>query len=59
VVAAAILPTDGVSLPVFAGLAVGYAVLGVWFTVVSGRIGSERFDRGTEATRVQLGPVET
>ncbi len=54
VVAALVLPPDGVSLPIFLGLSVGYLVLGVGFTLVTSRMGSATFDRGTESTR---GPV--
>ncbi len=51
VIAALILPSNGVSVPIFLGLAVCYAVLAAAFWLVSGRIGPEVFDRGTEATR--------
>ena len=53
VIAAAILPPEGASLVVFVGLAVGYGVLGLWFVATSGRIGTERFDRGTESARIR------
>jgi MFS family permease len=51
VVAALVLPADGVSVPIFLSLAVGYLVLGLGFTLVTRRMGSATFDRGTESTR--------
>jgi MFS family permease len=51
VLASLVLPADGVSLPIFLSLSVGYLVLGLGFALVSGRIGAETFDRGTESTR--------
>ena len=54
VIAALVLPADGVSVPIFLGLAVAYLVLALGFTVVTRRMGSTTFDRGTESTR---GPV--
>ncbi|HPZ51268.1 MAG TPA: MFS transporter, partial [Propionibacteriaceae bacterium] len=49
VIAALILPANGVSVPVFLGLAVAYGVIAVGFAIWSGRIGPELFDRGTES----------
>ena len=49
VIAALILPANGVSVPVFLGLAVAYGVIAVGFAIWSGRIGAELFDRGTES----------
>lgn len=51
VIAAAVLPADGLSLPIFLGLAVAYLALAAAFTVVSGRLGAATFDRGTESTK--------
>ncbi len=51
VLAAAVLPSNGVSTPVFLGLAVAYALLGLIFQLISRQEGASTFDRGTEATR--------
>lgn len=51
VIAALVLPADGVSVPIFLGLSVGYLVLGLGFTLITRRLGSATFDRGTESTR--------
>jgi MFS family permease len=51
VIAALILPPNGVSVPMFLGLAGAYGVVAVLFAIGSGRIGAAAFDRGTESTR--------
>ncbi len=51
VLAALVLPPDGLSVPIFMGLAVAYLVLGLAFAVISARIGSATFDKGTESAR--------
>jgi MFS family permease len=48
VIGAAILPADGVSVPIVVALAVGYALLGVWFALVSRNLS---MDEGTESLR--------
>lgn len=48
VIGALILPVNGVSVPIFLGVAAAFALIGVWFALVSGRIGSAVFNRGTE-----------
>jgi MFS family permease len=48
VIGAAILPADGVSVPIIVGLAVAYALLGVWFALVSRSVS---MDEGTESLR--------
>jgi hypothetical protein len=51
VIAAVVLPADGVSGPIFLGLSAAYVILAVGFTLVTRRMGSATFDRGTESTR--------
>jgi MFS family permease len=51
VIAALVLPADGVSVPIFLSLAVGYLVLAVGFTLIARRLGAATFDLGTESTR--------
>ena len=52
VIAAFVLPADGVSVPIFLGLAVAYLVLALAFTLVSRHMGvTTTFDRGTESMR--------
>lgn len=52
VIAAFVLPADGVSVPIFLGLAVAYLVLALAFTLVSRHLGATTtFDRGTESMR--------
>jgi MFS family permease len=51
VIAAIVLPADGVSVPIFLSLSVAYLVLAAGFTLVTRRLGSTTFDRGTESTR--------
>ena len=51
VIAAVVLPADGVSVPIFLGLAVAYLFLAVGFILITRRMGSATFDRGTESTR--------
>jgi len=52
VIAAFVLPADGVSVPIFLGLAVAYLVLALAFTLVSRHMGATTtFDRGTESMR--------
>ncbi len=46
--AALVLPVTGASRPVFWGLSVGYALLGVLFWLISRHIGTQRFNEGTE-----------
>ena len=48
VIGAAILPANGVSVPIIVGLAVAYALLGVWFALVSRSLS---MDEGTESLR--------
>jgi MFS family permease len=48
VIGAVILPADGVSVPIIVGLAVAYALLGVWFALVSRSVS---MDEGTESLR--------
>ena len=48
VIGAAILPADGVSVPIVVALAVAYALLGVWFALVSRNLS---MDEGTESLR--------
>lgn len=48
VIGAAILPADGVSVPIILVQAVAYAVLGVWFSLVSRDLS---MDEGTESLR--------
>ncbi|HEY5979071.1 MAG TPA: MFS transporter [Microlunatus sp.] len=48
VIGAMILPADGVSVPIIAGLAIAYALLGVWFALVSRNLS---MDEGTESLR--------
>lgn len=45
-IAAAILPPDGRSVPVLLVAAAVYLVFGIVFSVLSGRLGSETFNRG-------------
>ncbi|HEY5845586.1 MAG TPA: MFS transporter [Microlunatus sp.] len=47
-IGALILPANGVSVPIIVGLAVVYAVLGVWFALVSRNLS---MDEGTESLR--------
>lgn len=47
-IGALILPANGVSVPVVVGVAVTYALLGVWFTLVTRDLA---LDRGTESLR--------
>lgn len=47
VLAALLLPASGVSMPVFLGVAVVFALVAVLFAVRSRRIGPELFERGT------------
>ncbi len=49
VIAALVLPADGVSVPIFLTLAAAYAALAAVFVVRSSRIGPARFDKGTES----------
>ncbi|HEY5628781.1 MAG TPA: hypothetical protein VIR16_04650 [Candidatus Limnocylindrales bacterium] len=51
VLAALVLPADGLSMPIFLGLAVAYVVIAVVFALVTARMGSATFDRGTESAR--------
>jgi len=51
VIAALLLPADGVSVPIFLGLALAYLVLAGGFTLASRGMESTTFDRGTESTR--------
>jgi len=52
VIAAFVLPADGVSVPIFLSLAVAYLVLALAFTLVSRHMGATTtFDRGTESMR--------
>ncbi len=48
VIGAALLPSNGVSVPIIVGLAVAYALLGVWFALVSRNLS---MDEGTESLR--------
>jgi len=48
VIGAAILPANGVSVPIIIALAVAYALLGVWFALVSRNLS---MDEGTESLR--------
>ncbi|HEY5785457.1 MAG TPA: MFS transporter [Microlunatus sp.] len=47
-IGALILPANGVSVPIIVGLAVAYAVLGVWFALVTRNLS---MDEGTESLR--------
>lgn len=51
VIAAQILPADGVSVPVFLGLAAAYLVLTAGFFLATRNLVAATFDRGTESTR--------
>ncbi|MFV0428344.1 MAG: MFS transporter [Arachnia sp.] len=48
VIAAAVLPADGLAPAVFAGMALAYGLLAVGFEVASRAIGAADFERGTE-----------
>ncbi len=48
VFAALVLPVTGASRPVFWGMSIGYALLALLFWLVSRRIGTDRFNEGTE-----------
>ena len=48
VLGALILPVDGVSVPIFVGVAVAFLLTAVLFSFLSRRIGGEVFNRGTE-----------
>lgn len=48
VLGALILPIDGVSVPVFVGVAVAFLLVAGLFSLLSKRIGGEVFNRGTE-----------
>lgn len=47
-IGAVILPADGVSVPIIVGLAIAYALLGVWFAVATRTLS---MDEGTESLR--------
>lgn len=47
-IGAAILPADGVSVPIIVGLATAYALLGLWFALASRTLS---MDEGTESLR--------
>ena len=48
VIGAAILPANGVSVPIIVGLAIAYALLGVWFALATRSLS---MDEGTESLR--------
>lgn len=52
-IGALILPANGVSVPIIVGLAVAYALLGLWFAVVTRNLS---MDEGTESLRGDAGP---
>jgi len=49
-IGAAILPANGVSVPIILGLAVAYALLGLWFGLITRNLS---MDEGTESLRGQ------
>ena len=55
VIGAVILPADGVSVPIIVGLAIAYALLGVWFALVSRNLS---MDEGTESLRGETSTAE-
>lgn len=55
VIGAVILPADGVSVPIIVGLAIAYALLGVWFALVSRNLS---MDEGTESLRGETPTAE-
>lgn len=55
VIGAVILPPDGVSVPIIVGLAIAYALLGVWFALVSRNLS---MDEGTESLRGETPTAE-
>lgn len=61
VVAAVVLPANGVSVPIFAGLGIAFALTAALFSRLSWRIGDEEFHRGTESIEedAQRTPVGT
>lgn len=52
VIGALILPADGVSVPIIVGLAVAYALLGLWFAIATRNLS---MDEGTESLRATAG----
>jgi MFS family permease len=52
-IGALILPANGVSVPIILGLAIAYALLGLWFAVVSRNLS---MDEGTESLRGDATP---
>ena len=52
-IGALILPANGVSVPIILGLAIAYALLGVWFAVISRNLS---MDEGTESLRGERRP---
>ena len=52
-IGAMILPANGVSVPIILALAVGYALLGLWFAIVSRNLS---MDEGTESLRGESKP---
>lgn len=48
ILAAAVLPADGLSVPVSAAMGVGYLLLAWWFARRSVQLGSGTFNRGTQ-----------
>ena len=55
VIGAVILPADGVSVPIIVGLAIAYALLGVWIALVSRNLS---MDEGTESLRGETPTAE-
>ena len=49
VVAAFVLPADGISVVAFAGIAVAYCLSAAWLAASRSRLGAETFERGTES----------
>ncbi|HYI58015.1 MAG TPA: MFS transporter [Microlunatus sp.] len=52
-IGALILPANGVSVPIILGLAIAYALLGLWFAVISRNLS---MDEGTESLRGNATP---
>ena len=50
-IGALILPANGVSVPIIVGLAIAYALLGVWFALVTRNLS---MDEGTESLRGEI-----
>lgn len=59
VLGALILPVDGVSVPIFVGVAVAFALVAVLFSLLSRRIGGEVFNRGTEDLTAAAAPTSS